>query len=29
MKKGILTIAGILLKVSLVTAGTTHPVLAD
>ena len=29
MKKGILTIAGMLLTVSLVSAGTTVPVLAD
>ena len=29
MKKGILTIAGMLLTVSLVSAGATVPVLAD
>ena len=29
MKKGLLTMAGMLLAVSLVSAGTTVPVLAD
>ena len=29
MKKGLLTMAGMLLTVSLVSAGTTVPVLAD